>query len=474
MTRHDTAMFCLSQIHLGLLAFCLLVGAVAASAEEAAVKLELTKVDERAGEHGNKMLVFSHKAVKGMDSPGYVAAGYEYHVTFGLPTGFNPDDKKALPMMLWLHGFGDKWEDIVNCANWFPDMLVVIPNDPLGTWFYGYSDQLPNGDPNTGMVVNYTERRLLAYLEYFESRYPVDKNRVFVLGGSMGGTGATSLALRYPKVFAGADSRKGAANRQYCKWRSQCETIWGRVDAKVKNNDGVNVWDWQNMAWYASRHHKDSTWLRTQNGREDVSIPFRQLAGPPGVEPMSFYKAMEAFKIGHQCLWDCSSHSKRPDKPFAHDDWWEPFSDKTCFLRLDLSFPAFSNFSANDNPGTGTGDAVGGDGQLGDNTYDGDPNGGFNRFLRWNSTTIVDLPTEYSIEIKLSSGATGYKGKGTETVDVTPRRLQKFAVAPGAKFQWSTSSGQSGQAATDAEGLLTVPGVKVTTSWTKVTVKPAL
>jgi len=178
---------------------------------------------------------------------------------------------------------------------------------------------------------------------------------------------------------------------------------------------------------------------------------------------------METFKIGHLCWWDGSSHAKRTK--FAHDDWWEPFRDTTCFLRLDLSFPAFSNFSANNNPGTGNGDGVGTDNDIDNNTYDGDKEGGFNRFLRWNSTTIVDQPAEYAIELKLSAGQSGYKGKG-ETVDVTPRRLQKFDVKPGAKYAWTTSTQQSGEAAADAEGILTIQGVKVGPAWTKLTLKP--
>ena len=453
-----------------LISVCVIAAVFSSVAKAELAKLDLTQVEDTTGEKGNKIVVFKHKAVAEMDSPGYVAGGQEYYVTLGIPAGYKADEKKPLPVILFLHGFGDTWQNIKTAPNWFPNTFVIVPNDPLGTWFYGYSDQLPKGDPNKGMVVNYTERRLLAYLEHFESLYPIDKNRVYVMGGSMGGTGTTSLALRYPKIFAAADAKKGATNRIHCKWKSQCETIWGNVSSAVKNNDGVNVWDWQNMAWYASTHHGDSTWLRTAHGREDVSIPYRQVAGPPGVTPMSFYAAMESFKIGHQCLWDCSSHTKPADKPVALDDWYEPFNDATCFFRMDLSFPAFTHFSADNNPGTGAGDAVGSDTQLGDNTYDGDPNGGFNRFLRWNSNTIVDEPAQYAIEIKLSSGANGYKGKG-ESVDITPRRLQKFSVKPGASYAWSTSAQQSGTATADAEGLLTIPAVNVGTAWTKLTIQ---
>ena len=314
-------------------------------------------------------------------------------------------------------------------SRWFAgrEAFVLGPNDSLGTWFYGYSDQLPGGDPNKGKVVNYTERRIMFYLEHFKSKYPVDANRVYCFGGSMGGTGTISLCLRYPHIFAGGEAKKGATARRHCHWRRQCERLWGKVETGVRNDRGVNVWDWQNMASCARRHRAKTTWIKTYNGREDTSIPFRQVAGPPGVEPMSFYAAMEKFRVGHQNLWDCSSHSKPdPAKPRL-DDWWEPFWGKTSFLRLDLSFPAFTNFSANGDPGTGKGDAVGGDRQLGDNTYDGDPAGGVNRWLRWNSNTVVDTPAEWSIEIRLSSGGSGYKGKGPETVDVTPAA---FSASP--------------------------------------------
>lgn len=247
-----------------LVLFSLFVAILTGVARAEAGKLELAQVEESTGEKGNKVIVFKHKAVEDMDSPGYVAAGQEYYVTFGIPAGYKTDDKKLLPVILYLHGFGDTWQNIKNSANWFPNTFTIIPNDPLGTWFYGYSDQLPKGDPNKGTVVNYTERRLLAYLEHFEKLYPIDKNRVYVVGGSMGGTGTTSMALRYPKIFAAADARKGATNRVHCKWKSQCETIWGKVESQVKNNDGVNVWDWQNMAWFAQHHHADATWLRTR------------------------------------------------------------------------------------------------------------------------------------------------------------------------------------------------------------------
>ncbi len=447
----------------------------AAAADEMGTP-ELRLIETKAGAKGNKVLVYRHKAVKGMDSPGYVTQGYEHGVAFALPGDYKEGETAPRALLVSLHGFGDSLDAYASAmSRWFAGSksFVLGPNDPLGTWFYGYSDQLPGGDPNKGTVVNYTERRILWYIEHFSKKYKIDPNRVYVHGGSMGGTGTTSLALRYPHIFAGGDAKKGATNRRHCHWKRQCERLWGKVETGVKNNEGVNVWDWQNMAWFVANNCKKTNWIRTINGREDTIIPYRQLAGPPDVKPMSFYAALEKYRIGHENLWDCSSHGGRdPQKPRL-DDWWEPFADNTCFLRLNLSFPAFSDFSANDDPGTGKGDAVGNDRQLGDNTYDGTARGGLNRFLRWNSKTIRDTEAEWSMEIKMSSRGSGYKGKGTETVGVTPRRLQKFQIKPGAKYSWTTSSGQSGTATADGDGVLTAPAVKVTTGWTRITVKLA-
>ena len=56
---------------------------------------------------------------------------------------------------------------------------------------------------------------------------------------------------------------------------------------------------------------------------------------------------------------------------------------------------------------------------------------------------------------------------------MTPRRLQKFEVKPGAAYAWTTSAQQSGQIAADAEGLQTIPAVHVATALTKLTIQPA-
>ena len=47
------------------------------------------------------------------------------------------------------------------------------------------------------------------------------------------------------------------------------------------------------------------------------------------------------------------------------------------------------------------------------------------------------------------------------TVDVTPRRCQKFKLKPGAECKWTTSTGASGTITADKWGLVTVPRVVI-------------
>jgi hypothetical protein len=52
------------------------------------------------------------------------------------------------------------------------------------------------------------------------------------------------------------------------------------------------------------------------------------------------------------------------------------------------------------------------------------------------------------------------------TVDVTFRRVQRFAVVPGQSYEWRLAAGarelQTGRVTATADGLITVPRVRLT------------
>ena len=115
---------------------------------------------------------------------------------------FTPRDTSAViagkfPLIITLHGIGERGSDlwrvkgeglpkILDGYNSFP-FIVVSPQCPSTTeWYY-------NGGVQA--LVN-------KLIDSAIARYPVDTNRIYLTGLSMGGIGTLDLAIRYPQRFA--------------------------------------------------------------------------------------------------------------------------------------------------------------------------------------------------------------------------------------------------------------------------------
>lgn len=100
------------------------------------------------------------------------------------------------PLIFFLHGIGESGSDlwkvkgeglpkILDGNNTFP-FIVVSPQCPSSTeWYY-----------------NRTDIKLNRLLDSIIARYPVDTNRIYITGLSMGGIGTMDMAIRYPSRFA--------------------------------------------------------------------------------------------------------------------------------------------------------------------------------------------------------------------------------------------------------------------------------
>jgi hypothetical protein len=116
---------------------------------------------------------------------------YEYGVH--LPTGFDANSGKRLPAILYLHGAGEKGTDlkrvidlcgVVRYARRHEDFpfLVIVPQCPVRT------DWHP-------VLVK-------AILDDAMAKYPIDADRVYLTGVSMGGYGTWETLTEYPDLFA--------------------------------------------------------------------------------------------------------------------------------------------------------------------------------------------------------------------------------------------------------------------------------
>jgi predicted peptidase len=109
-----------------------------------------------------------------------------------LPDGYGADAAKKWPLILFLHGAGERGTDVWLVAKHGPPKIdTTATNFP----FIVVSPLCPNGQ-------SWSEDVLLALLDDIEKNYPVDTKRVYLTGLSMGGFGAWNLALSHPEKFA--------------------------------------------------------------------------------------------------------------------------------------------------------------------------------------------------------------------------------------------------------------------------------
>jgi predicted peptidase len=109
-----------------------------------------------------------------------------------LPEGYGLDPAKRWPLILFLHGSGERGTDAWLVAKHGPPKIdTTATNFP----FIVVSPQCPDGKI-------WSNDLLLALLDDIEARYPVDTHRVYLTGLSMGGFGTWNLGLTHPERFA--------------------------------------------------------------------------------------------------------------------------------------------------------------------------------------------------------------------------------------------------------------------------------
>lgn len=160
------------------------------------------------------------------------------------PAGF--DAAKKYPLVVLLHGAGERGEDNKAQLKWggslFSDpktmekypAFVLVPQCPKDRkWVeIDWSAENPVAPADAGP----TQKLLLGIIDGVQKEFPVDADRVYVTGLSMGGYGTWDLITRYPEKWAaaapicgGGDKTKGAAAKGVPVW-----AFHGSADNVVK------------------------------------------------------------------------------------------------------------------------------------------------------------------------------------------------------------------------------------------------
>jgi predicted peptidase len=109
-----------------------------------------------------------------------------------LPKGYDPKGERRWPLILFLHGAGERGTNVWRAAIHGPGKQAAAqPDFP----FIIISPQCPEQQI-------WSKDVLLALLDEIIARHAVDTRRVYLTGLSMGGYGTWDLGLSYPEKFA--------------------------------------------------------------------------------------------------------------------------------------------------------------------------------------------------------------------------------------------------------------------------------
>ncbi len=334
--------------------------------------------------------------------------------------------------------------------------LLVATNQIPYDWWTGYHECWHTWRSwADGVVRGYTQRRLFSFLDWAATRWEIDQSRVFVAGSSMGGSGAPNVGIRWAHRVAWVVSWVGVHTPARSPgFRGSYERVYGKLEWGLKfENTNIPAFTYYDDTWYLREHPQAETPLICfSNGKNDKGIGWPQAR--------DFWRALQETRRPHVFLWGQAGHGQRARLPGPKPTERDLLLDVRC----DRTLPAFSNCSLDDNPGDG-------------DPADGDPKGQSNLYLYWltDEREIVDEPQRWALTLCLCQSAPAEQC----TVDVTPRRCQRFKPRPGERFAWRNTSlatgkvVQTGEVQADRWGLVTLPQVIVSKGKNRVEIAAA-
>ncbi|MEW6511112.1 MAG: T9SS type A sorting domain-containing protein [Bacteroidota bacterium] len=383
------------------------------------------------------------------------AGSYPFHFAIIKSGAMSPR-----PVTFWLHGDGKSFlyvnhlKGIGDPNEWIVTIDDRIPNQDGLTSYYGYHENYDmqsdaNPVPATGVLYNYTSARVLHTVNWAISNLPVDSTRTYMTGYSGGAVGGILNALVMPTKIAAIFLYAPALDNSTWILLRQ----WGTRESNLLTNEGYRRNQRLDATFLAGLHRTDYepvTYLFC--GKNDEAVGWQ--------EKIPFIDSVNAFRHGTFVFWGMTDHLQT----FNQSPWQPSFPNFSFFTkyRTNLSYPAFSNCSINDDPGNG-------------NPGNGDAIGTINGHLDWNDD-IADQVNRWEITLRVKDLTTVYGSDiapDSATTDVTLRRLQAFSVPPGYRINWENRRNNivvQQESFVYDSGLITIPGVKVYKDSSRLTV----
>jgi phospholipase/carboxylesterase len=127
------------------------------------------------------------------------------------PASISPKAVSVFPTILALHGRGSNETDLLGLADYLPkNFLWICPRGPfeLGPDSYEWFQLMQVGKPDPTRLAN-TLHTIDKFIDEIIAKYPVDKNKLYLMGFSQGSIVSMSYALTKPQRVAGVIAQSG-------------------------------------------------------------------------------------------------------------------------------------------------------------------------------------------------------------------------------------------------------------------------
>ncbi|HLY75464.1 MAG TPA: prolyl oligopeptidase family serine peptidase [Planctomycetota bacterium] len=345
-------------------------------------------------------------------------------------------ERKGAPLYVVLHSAG---HDVLSCAKCTAEVgnhdIYRSPDDfyalyldcsaNRGDWWWGgmhLKDEAlirknSGGDPTP------VERRVIDTVKWVIKTYAIDPNRVYLCGNSMGGSGTLGIGMRHGDVFA---------------------AIKANVPAGIE-------------------HVSHRMYFPPKTVPTSLKIP-----DPPVA--VDYSAPNDSWSAGHERFVQAMN-----DRKYALYFYWGPFghaNNSEAILRLNDLINSFDWLNVRKNEAYAVFTNASDNSRL---PWPDSPNekapGQVNAFFLWKN--ISDEKDKFEVSLFLRSPAdlkTTFHIPEESTADVSLRRIQNFHTEPGESIRWTFGAG-NGVIKSDPEGVLTIPGLKLASTPTVLTLR---
>lgn len=333
-------------------------------------------------------------------------------------------DHKNAPLYVVLHSAGHAVMSCVKCTSEVgnhdiyrsPDDFYALYLDCAanrGDWWWGGMHSKDEGliKKNSGFDPVPVEKRVIDCVKWVMQTYEIDPNRVYLSGNSMGGTGTLGIGMRNGDLFA-AIKANVPAGIEHVSNRMGFAPYPLPKDAKLPDPPVCVDYSGQNDGW-SFGHDR-------------------------------FVKAMNDRKYALYFYWGPFGHANKSSYIMTINDLIDSFD--WLNVRKNEAYAVFTNATGNS--------PLPWPDKLTDKSA-----GQVNAFFRWKN--LSDTKDKVEMALFLASDLkTRFEIPKEATADVSLRRVQSLGVKPGESLKWSFGEAK-GDVQADAEGVLTIPGLKI-------------